>query len=219
MDQTGTHRLPPEQIKKLLARKWPEAVAKTTDSAGAIVRTGLEAFDRLFPQHGLPYGQLIEITGGESCGKTSLLFKILAAFTQSGPVAYVDFGGCLFPAAAASSGVDIERLVVVTPENIPTGLRLAEQILGERLARAVVLDLVGQTGELSQTLLHRLRQQTNRSGATILFLTENNRGLLSASTVSLRLEVKHRGGRDFTVTVTKSRLSREGVRAEVHLDE
>src|SRR5688500_12678675 len=63
---------------------------------------------------GLPRGRLTEIAGARSCGKTSLALVTAARVTQGGQlVAWVDGASELYPPAAAASGVDLERLLLV----------------------------------------------------------------------------------------------------------
>lgn len=205
------------QLRRTLTQKWPEAIRSASALNEAILITGLEPLDRLFPRQGLPYGQLIEITGGESSGKTSLMLKILAALSRIGPAVYVDFSGSFFPAAAAAAGVEIAQLLLLTPENLAAGLRGAELILNQDLAATILLDLVGQTGPMPHTIIHRLRQQITRSRGMLLFLTENNRGLIPASMVSLRLEVHRLDPEHIEAVVVRSRICREGHKVELEL--
>jgi hypothetical protein len=105
-------------LKNAITKKWPEAIRSLGRRSGLYFPTGLAELDNLFPSgRGIPYGQLIEITGGPSSGKTSLLFRLLAsAGRPRRTVAYVDFDGAFFPEAAASAGVDLKRLLVIRPE-------------------------------------------------------------------------------------------------------
>ena len=106
------------QVKDRLIRKWPEAIRCLTRRSELCFPTGLAALDRLFPSgRGFPYGQLVEITGGPSSGKTSLLLSILAAGSRNRRrIAYVDFGGAFCPDAALAAGLDIKRLLIIRPE-------------------------------------------------------------------------------------------------------
>ncbi len=175
MSNIDKHRLSPAELKKLLRQKWPEAASPAIGLSEPVFPTGIERLDALFPGNGIPCGQLIEITGTAGCGKTSLLFKILASLTRTGSVAYVDFSGSFFPSAAASCGVDVSRLLVVTPEVLQAGLRIAELLLAHRMVCGVVLDLTGRKGDsFPPALLHRLRRQTARARALVIFLTEND---------------------------------------------
>jgi len=129
------------QLRQLIIQKWPEAVLSKDGLSEPIFHTGISRLDALFPRQGIPYGQLIEITGAVGCGKTSLLFMMLATLTKSGTVAYIDLSGSFFPAAAASCGVDIEKLSVVKPDNFVMGLRSAELLLSHQMVDSVVVDL------------------------------------------------------------------------------
>jgi hypothetical protein len=267
--------LSPDNLKSLLARKWPETVYSESSWVEAAFITGHPAFDSLFPATGIPYGQLIEITGDTGSGKTSLLFLLLSGITRKGTAAYLDFSGSFFPAAAAACGVDISRVIVLRPRDtgmedsessrgvprfagrrrdlsatqqadrlrrpvkdgarndlvgIPvllktaghpftTALRSAELIFRHHLACCVVFDLIGEYGQLPLTLLHRLRMQTVRAKALVIFLTEHQSNLIPASTTSLKLHVERNESGSLNVSVVRSRISREGIEAEVRLHE
>jgi len=259
-----------------MIQKWPEAVSATAGLSEPIFHTGIEGLDTLFPRRGIPYGQLIELTGADGSGKTSLLFMLLATLTKTETVIYIDFSGSFFPAAAASCGVDVRRLLIVTPttaeqhsseppfkqhvgqisprpaalkmdsrfrgNDTREGLRTAELLLSQQVARNIVIDLTAGSGDVSKknrstgrsdssppsplspppVLLHRLRQQAARSKALVIFLTENDHAsppIIPASTVALRLEVERLTRSALKVTVTKSRISKEGAHAEVALHE
>jgi len=211
----------PARLRDILTHRFPDAAGPSQNLSATILTTGTAPFDALFAGHGLPYGQLIEITGGVSSGKTSLALKLLAALTNGHPAIYTDLPRSFFPAAAVAAGVDLERLWVTIPNTLPDGLRTVELLLSHHLVRGAVLDLVGQKEPPSQTLLHRLRQQTARAKAIVIFLTQTNRArtghLISPSTVSLRLEVKRLDTARSEIMITKSRLCREGIRLEVSL--
>jgi|GEM_PF-987452 len=136
----------PRNLKIILREKWPEAVGSFTDRKELYFPTGISELDRLFPSGlGIPCGQLIEITGGLSSGKTSLLFRLLGMKNPIGPqdvtlqqiqgalrpfvklrageaqgdkgerIAYVDFSNSFFPDANLSPRVDLSRLLVIRP--------------------------------------------------------------------------------------------------------
>jgi hypothetical protein len=205
-----------EALKQALAERWPEAVCRPLESADLYFKTGLPELDRLFPAGGIPYGQMIEISGGVSSGKTSLLFAILAAITRDKEmVAYIDCGRSFFPRAAVTAGIDLSRLLLITPNQTIEGIRAAELLFDHRLIRCVAVDLVGMSTPFPFTLVHRLRTKTTRAKALVIFLTESSPALIPAGSVSLRLEVHCRTIGRLIVTVAKSRLCREGVTVEV----
>lgn len=206
------------ELRRQIRRKWPTAAGLASERLNLAFGTGIPALDSLFPHGGIPCGQLLELTGGPSSGKTTLLLTILAALTRNGRAVYIDPGRSFFPAAAAAAGIDLDRLLTVAPTAIPTGLRVAELLLKHNIAPWIVLDLVGQTEPLPMIMLHRLRIGAGRARGLIFFLTENNSGIIPPSLVALRLEINRIDRHRLGVTVAKSRISREGVTVEVPLE-
>lgn len=207
------------QIRELIEQKWPEAKFRTTDDIKPFMGNKIAAFNTLLPGCGIPRGQIIEITGNASSGKTSLVYKLLSGLTSRSRVVYIDLSGSFFPAAAVAHGVDIDRLIVVKSPDSPTGLRTAELLLQQNRAECIVIDLADEKTDLPMILLHRLRMQTIRSGAVIILLTEDNSNIIPSSSVSLRLLVSRKNESTVTITVTKSRISKEGLQTELALYE
>lgn len=204
-------------LKGLIEEKWPEACRLTSVAErGELFTPSLLA--RLAPQ-GIPVGQLLEIRGGASSGKTSFFFKLLSELGRSTGIAYFDFSGSFHPAAAVSSGNSLDRFLIVRPETIPTALRAAEIMLDHNLANCFAFDLVNQKGELSRILLHRLRHQASRGKGLVIFLTNHNSNLIPSSLVSLRLSVRKVTVGKISVTVVRSRISPEGITEEFYLHE
>ena len=66
---------------------------------------------------GLPRGQLSEIAGAPSSGRTTLLLQVLGAITRRGEIAaLVDTCDRLDVAAAAAAGIDFDRLLWIRGE-------------------------------------------------------------------------------------------------------
>ena len=214
-------------LREAISRKWPGSLrpltpASLADRQGLVFETGFPQLDALFPLRGIPYGQLIEITGGVSSGKTSFLFRLLAAWSRERTVAYVDFDNSFFPDAAAFAGIDLSRLLVVKPEPkaddpVKPGVRTAELLLGKKNSDIIVFDLVDRRTPLPIGLLHRLRLKTVRARGMVIFLTRHNTNIVPSSMASLRLEISRRDHDNLEIAVTKSRLSAEGARVEVSL--
>jgi hypothetical protein len=77
------------------------------------VKTGLPELDQQLGG-GFPLGQMSEIVGPRSSGRTSLLMAILAAATARGElVALVDTFDLFDPESAASTGIDLQRMLWV----------------------------------------------------------------------------------------------------------
>lgn len=69
-------------------------------------------------QGGVPRGQLSEIAGASSSGRTTLLLHLIAAATRRGEIAaLVDTLDRLDVASAAAAGVDLDRLLWVRGES------------------------------------------------------------------------------------------------------
>jgi len=205
------------EIREQLQRLWPEASYRRQRGQKGKTLTTPE-LARLAPEVDLS-GQIVEISGALSSGKTSFLYRVLAGIVSPLRIAYFDFGHSFFPTAALQAGVDLGRLLLLRPTEQGKALRTAEQILAAEMAHCLVFDLVDARTSLPRIVLHRLRQQLNRADALLLLLTERDHSLLPASLVSLRLEVQRLGRDKLTATVTRSRLSPEGITLEVDTDD
>ncbi len=102
---------------------------------------------------GFPRGQLSELHGPTSSGRTGILLALVARVTRSGLVALVDPLDRLDPVSAAASGVDLTRLLWLRgPRSAgeePSAKALAAAaaavatLAGSGLFELVVLDLAG----------------------------------------------------------------------------
>jgi hypothetical protein len=114
--------------------------------------TGVREVDGLLGG-GLPRGQVSEVHGPASSGRTALAVSVAAQTTRAGGlVAWVDPADRFDPAGAAESGVVLTRLFWLRGgEGATAGLSRAVSatgtLLGSGLFEVVVLDLVGQEGE------------------------------------------------------------------------
>jgi hypothetical protein len=112
--------------------------------------TGIAPIDALL-YGGFPRGQLSEVFGPSSSGRTGLVQALLARSTHGGALAaFVDLADRLDPASAAAAGVDLARLLWLRgPSRYPGPKVLAEAVsavgtlAASGLFEAVVLDLVG----------------------------------------------------------------------------
>jgi hypothetical protein len=93
------------------ARPPLECVAAT-----AFLPFGVEAIDTVL-RGGLPRGQVSEIAGAPSAGRTTLLLQLLAAATRAGEItALVDTCDRFDVASASATGIDLERLLWIRGE-------------------------------------------------------------------------------------------------------
>jgi len=198
-------------VREQLRQQWPEA---DYCRQKAVPGFRIPLLAQLAPEADFN-GQLVEICGGVSSGKTTLLYRLLAGIESPTVSAYFDFDHSFFPAAAQAAGIQLDHLLLLRPADIPRALRAAEQILTAQLARCLVFDLANVKEPLPHVLLHRLRQHLNRRDALLLLLTSTNHRLLPASAVSLRLQVSRPDDGTLQVEVLRSRVSPEGIKLEV----
>lgn len=109
--------------------------------------TGIAPIDALL-YGGFPRGQLSEVFGPSSSGRTGLVQALLARSTQGGALAaFVDPADRLDPASAASAGVDLARLLWLRGPRPAKVLAEAVSAVGtlavSGLFEVVVLDLAG----------------------------------------------------------------------------
>jgi hypothetical protein len=208
-------RVTASRIQELIDQQWPESIYLGESGQSESFPVETPALQSLFPRIGIPAGQLLEITGGVSSGKTSVMLQLLAGISHRAAVLYVDFSKSFFPLSALSAGIALDKMTLLQPESLVAGIRTAELLLQQRKVKCVVFDLVGRNEKMPQILLHRLRQLTVKSRAVALFLTDENSHALPVSLISLQLTVSREGSDAIEVITTKSRLSREGAKAEL----
>jgi len=123
------------------------------DRRGTALATGVPGLDELL-LGGLPRGQVSEIHGPASSGRTGIALAITARATRAGALAaWVDPQDRLDPRSAGDAGVDLGRLLWLRGAAAPRGSLLAAvsavgTVLGSGLFELVVMDLggVGRAG-------------------------------------------------------------------------
>jgi recombination protein RecA len=99
------------QLEASLAGRAPSAFTLRTRQAPELLPTGTPELDALLGG-GIPRGNITEITGASTTGRTSLTLSILARATGQGAVcAWVDVQDAFDPETASAYGVQLERLL------------------------------------------------------------------------------------------------------------
>lgn len=186
--------------------------------------TGIGELDELLGG-GLPRGQLSEIVGGPSSGRTGLLHALLTSATRRGEVAaVVDLADALDPPSLARAGADLERVLWVRPPAPQVALRCAELILNAGGFGLVALDGLGMRGRpLTRQVWPRLAQVARRGGAACVVCAPHR---LSEGAAALALTLAQRrthwSGRLFegltsTAVLTRHRFGPTGAAVSVAL--
>src|SRR4029453_16042544 len=96
----------------------------------AAIATDIATLDACL-RGGLPRGQLSEIVGPASSGRTTLVLQTIAASTRRGEIAaLVDTFDLFDAASAAAAGIDLERLLWVRGPSISLGTSIATSLGG-----------------------------------------------------------------------------------------
>jgi len=177
-------------LRGALERRWqgviPHAVAPVRPGRPS----GIAELDALLGAAGIPKGQLTELFGTRSSGKTTLAFAILAACTRAGALsAYVDPAGAFFAPAAAGAGIDLRRLIVVRPRGAPAARRAIDALVRGGACGVVALDCSELPGALQSQHCARLVAQAEKTGTAIVIVTDGSAQAV-ASFASLRLRAR-----------------------------
>lgn len=108
MPSTATIRL---EFETKLANRVRAALTLKIKQAPDLLTTGIVEVDALL-NGGIPRGNITEVSGPASTGKTSFGLSTLAAITQSGAAcAWVDVSDAFSPESAAAASVQLKRLL------------------------------------------------------------------------------------------------------------
>ena len=118
---------------------------RAAEPGGPVCSTGEAALDRALGG-GWRGGELSELAGGPSTGRTSVLIGTLAAAARTGPVALVDTVDRFDPASAARAGLVLDRLLWVRGSALSVELTRAASLdpIVQRAVRA--FDLIVRAG-------------------------------------------------------------------------
>jgi hypothetical protein len=178
-----------QKLRDQVAYKYPQAVTRWDEYIP--LPTGIHTLDHELLQGGLPGGNLIEIVGSKSSGKTTLLFRILPGLNKEGRrIAYFDFSQTFYPPSAKESGIDLKKILVIRPINIQAGLRAAEILLRSEDICLAVFDLVATSDQIPKALLLRLKRSVKQAGGIGIFLREPDSTRVQRNQVALCLKVK-----------------------------
>jgi len=108
-----------------------------------VISTGSLPLDIALGVGGIPRGRITEIYGGESCGKTTLTYHIIAEAQKNGGVcAFIDAEHALDPDYAQKCGVNIDELLLSQPDTGEQALEIADLLVRSGSIDVFVIDSV-----------------------------------------------------------------------------
>jgi len=206
-----------QHLREQVACRFPQVFTRWDEYIP--LPTGIHLLDHGLLKGGLPGGHLIEIVGSKSSGKTTLLFKMLSGFNkQERVIAYFDFSETFYPPSAQRSGVDLKKLLVLRPSNIPVGLRAAEILFRSGSICVAVFDLVATKDQIPKALLLRLRRSVRQTRGIGIFLREPNSTKVQRNQLAICLKVE-KLNQKLLVKTERSLLGEENQSVELVLNE
>jgi len=177
----------------------------------------------------LPRGRISEITGPATSGKVTLAAKVLAAAQRERDalVAWLDLGRTCDPDYLDRCGLDLDRLLIVHPEDGADALAIALHLVESNTLAALVVDGLADLLSGVDGMLERLATVVMQPQTAVLFLTEpyaRSRTLAHVATVRLAIHREHWITRDGdvrgyegAVEVLKHKLGRAGALVPIRI--
>jgi recombination protein RecA len=192
---------------------------------------------------GLPRGRISEIIGPATSGKVTLAAKVLAAaqWERDALVAWLDLGRTCDPDYLDRCGLDLNRLLIVHPEDGAGALAIALHLVESNTLAALVFDGLADlspgdeppatrgfpSAGLVDGILERLATVVTQTQTAVLFLTEpyaQSRTLAHVATVRLAIRrerwITRDGdvrGYEGRVEILKHKLGRAGALVPVRI--
>ena len=149
---------------------------------------------------------LLELSGPASCGKLGIAMLWLAAASRGGLVAVVDQAGTFYPPAAAASGLDLDRLVVVRPPDRRGAAEAVSLLLSSAGFDAVLWPLEWRTRPFNLDSV-RLSTLAARSNTTLLALVTDHRRAASPGATPAGEDVSTNAARLFSSADLRLRVT------------
>ena len=163
-------------------QRWGRRALRKLEASAATaevphISTGFRALDEALGIGGLAKGRVSELLGPATSGKTTLALKFLVqAQADGGCVGYVDHARFFDPDYAHRCGLDLSRLLIVTPYDLKEALAMTQALAESGGLSALVfdgLDALWSDAMATQLLaahLDHLAALLGRSGTAVLFL-------------------------------------------------
>ena len=183
-----------EAIRTIEKEFGKGSIMKLGDRANVSVDaipSGSLALDAALGIGGYPKGRIIEISGPESSGKTTLALHAIAECQKGGGrCAFIDAENAIDPLYAKNLGVDIDELILSQPDSGEQALEITDILIRSGAVDLVVIDSVaalvpqaeldGEMGDASVGLQARLMSKAmrklagsmHRANTTAIFINQ-----------------------------------------------
>jgi hypothetical protein len=182
------------QVQAALPR-FDLPLSLTPSPAPELLPTGIPAIDALL-HGGIPRGNMTEIAGEASSGRTTLLQSLLAHATHKGEYCgLIDANDAFDPASAVQAGMDLSRLLWIRcGGNAEHSLKAADRIVHAGGFGLIVFDLADAdlltARRISLASWFRLRHAVEKTPAALVVLT---RQFNARSCSKVQLEMRRMG--------------------------
>src|SRR5215469_1383607 len=177
------------ELRNALERRWQGVVPHAAAPVRPGRASGIGDLDALLGTAGVPAGQLTELFGARSSGKTMIALALLAAAMRDGALgALIDPSKSFFAPSAAGAGIDLRRLIVVRPGDGAGVRRAADALVRGGACPVVVVDCSESPGALQTHHCARLVGQAEKTSTTLVVVSNGDLQAV-ASFASLRLRV------------------------------
>jgi hypothetical protein len=174
-----------------LASRFGDAFKVQQKAVVETLSTGIKEVDDL--TGGLPRGAITEIFGPASSGRTSIMFSMLGyATTHEEVCAVVDVNDVFAPAAAATAGINFDRLLWVRcGGSLENAFKAVDLLLHAGGFGLVILDMGNVAGKDARRIIsswwYRFRRTVENRPTSILVMSEE---ACTRSCAALALELK-----------------------------
>jgi len=156
-----------------------------------VIPTGSLALDCALGIGGFPIGRIVEISGEESSGKTTLALHVIAQAQKMGEnCAFIDVEHALDLNYAKRIGVDIKNLWTSQPDNGEQALEIVDALVRSGSMKCIIVDSVaalvpraelegdmgashmGLQARLMSQALRKLTGSISKSGCLVIFINQ-----------------------------------------------
>jgi hypothetical protein len=179
------------ELQSGIASRFGDVFKVHEKSVVETLSTGVDEIDAL--TGGLPRGAISEIFGPASSGRTSLMYAMLAnATTHEETCALVDTNDVFAPAAAATAGMDLDRLLWIRcAGNLEHAFKATDLLLHAGGFGLVILDLGDVAGKEARRIItswwYRFRRTVEDKPTVITVISEE---ACTRSCAALTLDLK-----------------------------